>query len=127
MIEKSQEKIVVLVIEDEPDAREASRLYLSHCGYDVITAADYDAAFEQANAKPPDVVVCDWRLGAGGDGVEVARKLQQRFNFVLLFVSAYPTDELRTASADLDVTAYFRKPVSLSDLAQTIGQHVSDD
>lgn len=110
----------VLVVEDEPNAREASRLYLSSCGYHVATAADAESALKKAETLQPDVVICDWRLGAGGDGVDVARELQQRYETPVIFVTAHPMDELLAVTADLDVISYFRKPFSLAALAETI-------
>jgi len=110
----------VLIVEDDISAREAGRLYLTYCGHDVATAADSSSALESAEQHIPDVLVCDWGLGAGGDGVEVAREIQTRFGVPVVFMTAHPMDELREASADLDVVGYLRKPISLAALAEII-------
>jgi len=110
----------VLVVEDEPSAREASQLYLDRLGYRVATAANAAEAFEQAAEHNPDVVICDWRLGSGPDGVDVARELQRQYRVPVVFVTAHPIDELREATEDLDVSKYLRKPISLPALAATI-------
>ncbi len=110
----------VLVVEDEPNAREASRLYLSHCGYEVLTAADAEAAIRQAETSDIDVLVCDWRLGKGGNGADVAREIQGRYATPVIFVTAHPIDELVDATSDLAVFRYFRKPISLARLAEAI-------
>lgn len=112
----------VLVVEDEPNAREASRLYLSHCGHEVTTAANAESAIQQAEEQQPDVLVCDWRLGAGGSGVDVAREIQRRYATPVIFVTAYPIDELVEATADLAVSRYLKKPVSLAVLAAAIAK-----
>lgn len=110
----------VLVVEDEPNAREASRLYLLRCGNDVVTAGDAQSAIHQAESHEPDVLVCDWRLGEGGDGVDVAREIQERFATPVIFVTAHPIDELVEATADIKVSRYLKKPISLAILAQAI-------
>lgn len=110
----------VLVVEDEPNAREASRLYLEHRGHQVFTAADATTAIQKAEQNDVDVLVCDWRLGAGGDGAQVAREIQQRFETPVIFVTAYPIDELLAATADIRVSRYLKKPVSLAALADAI-------
>ena len=112
----------VLVVEDEPNAREASRLYLSRCGHKVVTAADAKSAIQEAARLEPDVLVCDWRLGEGGNGVDVAREIQGRYEIPGIFVTAHPIDELIEATADIAVSRYMRKPVSLADLAEAIQQ-----
>ena len=112
----------VLVVEDEPNAREASRLYLSRCGHEVVTAADAKSAIEKAARLEPDVLVCDWRLGEGGNGVDVAREIQGRYEIPVIFVTAHPIDELIEATADIAVSRYMRKPISLADLAEAIQQ-----
>jgi len=110
----------VLLVEDEPSAREASKLYLDRMGYRVFTAANAEEALRQAASQNPDIAVCDWRLGKGPDGVDVARELQQRYQTPVVFVTAHPIDELREVTADLDVSTYMRKPISLPALAETI-------
>ena len=110
----------VLLVEDEPAAREASRLYLRLRGYDVVVAKDADEALARADEAAPDVAVCDWRLGGERDGVEVARELQSRFEMPVIFVTAHPLDELRAAASDVSVYEFLHKPVSLAKLASTI-------
>ena len=115
-----ESRVAVLVVEDEAAAREASELYLAYCGYDVETAADASSALESAEQQVPNVLVCDWRLGAGGDGVEVARTIQEKFGVPVIFMTAHPMDELREATTDLNVSGFLRKPISLAVLADFV-------
>jgi DNA-binding response OmpR family regulator len=110
----------VLIVEDEPSASEASRLFLSRRGFEVETAANADEAIQLAMQYKPDVVVCDWQLGGGKTGVDVARELQSKNGVTVIFVTAYPLDELRDATTDIRVLRYMRKPISLTTLAETI-------
>ena len=110
----------VLIVEDEAAAREASQRYLGHAGHDVTTAADANEAFDRARASNPEIAICDWRLGDGPDGAEVARQLQGRYGTSIIFVTAHPLDELRDATDDIKVTRYLRKPVQLPQLIEAI-------
>ena len=116
----SPANISVLIVEDEAPARDASERYLDYCGYQVTSAADAPQALQCAQESPPDVVICDWHLGDSLDGVDVARELQQRFGSRVVFITAYPLDRLRATTADIDVSRYLRKPLSLMALADTI-------
>jgi DNA-binding response OmpR family regulator len=110
----------VLIVEDEAASREACQRFLGLCGHDVSAAANADEAFVLAAANPPDIAICDWRLGDGPDGVEVARELQHRYGISIIFVSAQPMDELRGATSDINVARYIRKPVRLAHLVAAI-------
>ena len=113
-------RLRVLVVEDEPSAREATARYLESRGYDVTAAADGHSALAAAGENPPDIVVSDWRLGDGPDGAQVAREIRRRCGAVIVLATAYPIDELREVTRDLEVARYFRKPVSLDALADAV-------
>lgn len=110
----------MLVVEDDAAAREASQRYLNLVGHEVRTAADAREALAEAEASSPEVAICDWRLGNGPDGTEVARTLQERYGTSIIFVTAYPLDELRDATGDIRVTRYLRKPIQLPKLSEAI-------
>lgn len=113
-------KLRVLIVEDEPSAREASRRYLDFMGYDVETAASASEAESTAREFLPEVVICDWRLAGTRTGVDVAEIMRAEYAASVIFVTAYPLDELKAQTAGMDVLRYLRKPVSLAVLAETI-------
>lgn len=118
----------VLIVDDERSARIASERYLDHCGYRVSAAATAAEAYACAANDPPDVVVCDWRLEEGDDdGVAVARALQHRHGSAVVLVTAYPLETLRSATNDVDVARYLRKPFSLMVLADAISSLTAKD
>ena len=67
-----------------------------------------------------DALVLDWELGAEMDGIDVARELQHAGFPKLIFITGQSLTDLRRESNDLDVRAYFQKPVSLREIAQTL-------
>jgi two-component system cell cycle response regulator DivK len=58
-VTKRPSPIAVLIVDDDPDARETYRTYLAHLGCKVRTARDGRGAIEKANRWVPDVIVMD--------------------------------------------------------------------
>ncbi len=66
----------ILVVEDNPDASESLRMFLSLAGHHVQTADDGQAALEAVRSFRPDVVLCDLSLPGELDGLAVARNIK---------------------------------------------------
>ena len=56
---KQASDITVLVVEDDSAARTMYRMFLTHEGYTVHTAADGGVAIDQAHRWTPDVIIMD--------------------------------------------------------------------
>ena len=110
----------VLVVEDEPAAREATQRYLQFCGYKVATASTAAEALQLSVQFRPDVVVCDCRLGDSNDGIDVARQIQEHLGAIVIFVTAWSFKDVRDQFQGIDVTECLRKPVRLGKLADVI-------
>jgi CheY-like chemotaxis protein len=52
-------KTRVLIVEDNPDARELMVLVLRRAGFEVAEAATGQAALEQAHVTHPDLIIMD--------------------------------------------------------------------
>ncbi len=111
----------ILIIEDEHAARSAMEQYLRISGFEVAAVATPEAALSTAAEFNADVLVLDWELGSETDGVDVARELQHDGSPELIFITGQSLAELQRESDDLEVRAYFQKPVSLPDIAKTLG------
>ncbi len=73
---------LILVVDDEITIREAMRSLLSGWGHQVILAGSGAEMLAQlANCpKSPDLIICDYRLRGGENGIEVIRRLQSEYN-----------------------------------------------
>jgi signal transduction histidine kinase/ActR/RegA family two-component response regulator len=104
----------VLVVEDQPDARESLVLALQLAGHDVFEAADGPSGIETATRVKPDVAIIDIGL-PGCDGYEVARQVRRAPDGETTFLIALtgygqPEDRRRAAEAGFDL--HLTKPVA---------------
>src|SRR5688572_6762231 len=65
----------VLVADDAENVRSLFCQLLASDGYNVLTAADGDAALESAQRHRPHVMLLDVRM-PGADGIEVCRRVK---------------------------------------------------
>jgi|SRR6185503_12419743 len=115
---------LILIVEDNDDARDALRMLLELDGHVVEAAAEGHAALEIARGKDPDVALVDIGL-PGIDGYEVARRIRaadgKRPLLIALTGYGQPEDRRRAAEAGFD--SVLVKPVdpnALSDLLATL-------
>jgi CheY-like chemotaxis protein len=69
----------VLVVDDEPEIRAGMRLLLEDLGCHVQLASDTAEALRCAAAARPDIVLSDFRLRGGDNGLETIRQLRTRY------------------------------------------------
>jgi CheY-like chemotaxis protein len=67
--------IHVLIVDDNPDAREIIAWTLSYCGAVVTRASSPRAAFALLERSRPDVVLCDFAM-PGEDGFSFIRRVR---------------------------------------------------
>ena len=112
---------VVLLVEDNADAREALRALLELDGYGVEAAADGIRALEIVRARNPDIAVIDIGL-PGVDGYEVARRIRglgaPQPALIALTGYSQPEDRRRAKEAGFD--AHMVKPVDPAELARVL-------
>ena len=115
----------ILVVDDNPMAREILREYLVSMGFRVEEACNGEAAIaavEQAADDPFGVIFMDWQM-PGLDGIHTARRLQapKRKNSVpIVIVSAFDKEELRRQAKQAALAGVLIKPVSPSMLLNTL-------
>jgi two-component system, sensor histidine kinase len=80
---------LVVVIDDDPMVLEGMSGLLRSWGYQVLTAATEDAALASlaAQGRRPDLIVCDYRLAGGRNGVQAVEQLREAFEIPALIIS----------------------------------------
>jgi len=104
------ERPVVLVVDDDADARVIFSTYLRAMGCDVFTANDGRIAVEKATELLPDLIVMDLAM-PGVDGWEAIRRLHESSwtrRIPIVAVSAVPVS--RTTAFEAGCDAYLAKP-----------------
>lgn len=95
----------VLVVEDEILVALYLRSLLEEVGCTQVEVAhDRIGALEVAERLVPQLVIADVNLGGGGDGLEAARAIAERYGAAIIFV---------TGNGDLVRQQFFDKVVAL--------------
>lgn len=72
----SEQSKKILVVEDEPDLRQALAESLKHGGFEVIEASNGGEGLEEAISRHPDLIILDI-LMPKMNGMEMMKKLRQ--------------------------------------------------
>ena len=99
----------VLLVEDDPAARQGLELALRRLGYGVRAAATGEAAVDGLAEGPVDVVVLDVML-PGVDGFEVCRRLRRVSNVPVIMLTARGDDFDVVAGLEAGADDYVVKP-----------------
>jgi DNA-binding response OmpR family regulator len=106
----------ILVVDDDPTVAEVVARYLMRDGYDVDCVADGHAALKAAAEKTPDLVVLDLML-PGIDGLEVCRRLRERWPVPIVMLTALGEETDRLVGLETGADDYVTKPFSPRELA----------
>jgi len=108
-----------LVVDDEPPLVQVVSGYLAREGFDVLTAADGEAAVAVAREHRPDVIVLDLML-PGIDGVEACRRIRTFSDAYIIMLTA-KTDEVdKLVGLSVGADDYLTKPFSPRELVARV-------
>jgi signal transduction histidine kinase/CheY-like chemotaxis protein len=114
---------LVVVIDDELAIREAMSSLLSSWGHDVIAVGSGDEALARLSTSPvrPDLLICDYRLRDGENGIEVIDRLRCEYNDTIAAILVTgDTAPDRLAEAQASGLLLLHKPVSNGKLRAAI-------
>ena len=118
-VECVQANASILVIEDDPTIRELLQMLLRDAGHRPMAAADGGIAL--ASTERPDLIVADFNLPNGPNGVEVIAKLREKFDReipAIVITGDISTQTLR-AIASIRST-HLDKPVEAVELLRVV-------
>ena len=114
------EKINVLLIDDERDFLDITAKRLSRRGYNVMTAESCAGGLEAMARTAADVVVLDVML-PDRNGVECLREIKRSFeSAAVLLLTGHASIEAGLESIKYGADDYLLKPVSLEELVEKI-------
>src|SRR5258708_22002069 len=103
----------ILVVDDDPTARDLIVTVLGYAGHKLQEAADGAEALTRARAQPPDLVIADLMMPTM-DGFEFVRQLRENealaFTPVMFYTATYLESEARNLASACGVSYIITKP-----------------
>jgi len=110
----------ILVVDDEPTARQGLEKLLRRSCYSVHTAADGEAALRSAADFAPDVVVTDLKMPKM-DGIELLKRLRaQDRDIPVILATAFGEVSSAVTAMRAGADDYLTKPLELDELILAI-------
>src|ERR671919_4004 len=102
----------VLIVDDEPEVRDAIAAILGDEGYEVRHAADGQSALAQFGSRPPGVALLDvWLEGSATDGLEVLDQVRRTHPDVpVIVISGHGTIETAVSAIKKGAYDFLEKP-----------------
>ena len=91
-----KDQVALLLVEDEAVIALASATKLRDFGFKVLMAFTGEEAVEKALSLPAQLVLMDIELGEGIDGIEAARRIGEKRDIPILFLSSHTEKEVAT-------------------------------
>src|SRR5262245_21153390 len=111
----------ILVVEDERIVARGIQSELEQMGYEVSDlAASGEEAIEKASRLHPDLVLMDIVLRGDMDGIEAARRIRERLDIPVVFLSAYEDQNTLGRAKTTEAFGYLLKPYEEKELHTTI-------
>ena len=112
----------IMVVDDDPDLRQALSLRLRANNYDTVNVCDGYSAIAMAQKEKPHLIILDLGLPAG-DGFVVLERLQKDDRLstipVIVLTARDPRSSERRA-LQAGATAFFQKPADNAELLEVI-------
>jgi len=116
----------ILVVDDDPDFVEATRLVLVSAGHEVVSASDGDKGLAMVKKEDPDLVVLDVIMKTVLDGLHVSQEMaddphQAEIPILMVtsiansdYAALFPTDEY------IHIDDFVSKPIAPDTLLQRV-------
>ncbi len=121
---------VILIVDDDPDFVEASRMVLEHEGYRVVAAANGEQGLNAMRGEQPDLVILDVMMSGVLDGLDASMQMRaeqglSRIPILMIssitssdYAAMFPTDEY------IPVESFLSKPVGPQQLLDEVNRLV---
>lgn len=119
----------VLVVDDQPDVREALRLLLKGAGYAIQTAGSPGEALAATASCDPDLIVIDmnytWDTTSGEEGLRLLDHLRARRRDVpIVAMTGWSTIELAVRAMQRGACDFIPKPWENAHFLEIVGNHI---
>ncbi|NIR12566.1 MAG: response regulator, partial [Desulfobacterales bacterium] len=107
----------LVVIDDDPEIRDAMSRILAGYDYEVFTAEDGSKGLELVARENPSIVLTDIKM-PGMDGIEVLRRVKERRpDAEVIVITGHGEMDLAIQALQLEASDFINKPISEQSLA----------
>ncbi|EUJ28478.1 two-component response regulator VanRB [Listeria floridensis FSL S10-1187] len=112
-------KYRVLVVEDQSDIRTAIQAFITRSGYDVVSVATGEEAWESFQTEEFHVILTDMML-PGLSGEELIKKIRAESDIPIIVISALTDEMFQINAYEYKIDDYVSKPFSMNILIYKI-------
>lgn len=117
----SQNNITTYIVEDDLIVAEEIKGDLAKMGYSVLGNSDnYQDAVQEILQLKPDFILLDVNIVGPKTGIQIAETVQQSYNPIIIFLSAYSDRDTLQQAKTVQPNAYLMKPYDYNNLELTI-------
>lgn len=123
----TEEKFLILVVDDSADSVAMLSLDLQQQGYRVVTASNGEDAVAVASQTMPNLILMDISMPTL-DGLGATRRIrdnEELRNIPVIAVTAFGTEGFQRAAYDVGVSGYLTKPIDLDRMHLLIARLLS--
>ncbi len=118
----------ILVVDDDPDFAEVTRIVLEKAGHQVIEARSGDLGFKLAKTEQRDLIILDVIMDSVLDGVSTSERMHddpdlRHVPIVMVtsiantdYAALFPTDEY------IHINAFLSKPITPAQLVKQVNR-----
>lgn len=111
----------VLIIEDNVILALSLEIMLKKLGYTYIRKAHSgEKALETMVDFKPDLMLVDILLGEGISGIDVVRKIQEKENISVIYITGNSDNYHRNLADETDYLSYLVKPITFNELKKAL-------
>jgi len=120
----------ILVVDDDPDFQNATRMVLEKEGHTVISAKSGNEGYKRAKEDHPDLIVLDVIMDSVLDGVSMSQDMHDDASVknipIIMVTSIANTDyaELFPTDEYIHIRAFLSKPINPADLIKQVNKHL---
>lgn len=116
----AEEKVKIIVIDDEPSVLESFKMILKIKDYEVDTFSDGPSALSQLKPNVYDLAFVDLKL-PGMDGIQILQKIKEIDPTIeVAIVTAYATEASHANAITLGALEYLRKPFLMEEIYELV-------
>lgn len=121
----------ILVVDDDPDFVNATRIVLEKHAHQVISATSGDKGYQRAVDDLPDMMILDVIMDTVLDGLSLSQRMHDnpalRDIPIIMVTSIANTDyaELFPTDEYIHINAFMSKPISADELIRQVNKNLS--